>query len=121
MVEPAFQIPKIFSLRPSFKPDCELNINAPVASIKNNLYAAIPSDEAFIGDGKALLDASASWQAGRVHQGIKTFQHRQYMEEAGSSITHLWYALVSVLHKDEISFRGLWSKRGTDKMCKQKR
>ncbi|KAF8804065.1 hypothetical protein BYT27DRAFT_7170533 [Phlegmacium glaucopus] len=100
MGESAFRIPAIFSLKP-IKPD------------------SIPSDEAFISDSKTLLDASVSWQAGRVYQGVNTFQQRQHTEEAGT--THLWYTLVSVLHKDEISFKGLWSKMGIDKICKQRR
>jgi len=105
MGESAFRISNIFSLRPS-KPD------------------SIPSDEDFIMNGKALLDASASWQAvpGKVHKGVKIFQYQQHTENtAGSSTTRLWYALVSILHKDEISFRELWSNMGNNKLCKQKR
>ena len=83
-----------------------------------NPTPAIPSDETFIGDGNALLDASASWQAGKAHRDLKTFQHRQRTEEAGS---HMWYALVSVMLKEEISFEKLWSRMGNINMCEQNR
>ncbi|KAF8966064.1 hypothetical protein BDZ97DRAFT_716377 [Flammula alnicola] len=78
----------------------------------------IPPENVLISDAQAILEVSASWQAGKVHQNIKTFIHRE--SEGDQKSSNAWHCTVTEIQKDEISFSKLWSKLGKNKVRHQK-
>lgn len=71
----------------------------------------IPPEEDIIQQGTALLEATASWKAGKTYFGVVHTSSRGKLPGDGAS----WYCRTSEHKPSEITFDQLWDKLSHDK------
>lgn len=76
----------------------------------------LPDDAAILAAGKALIDSTPSWKAGKTyHKIVKTFHRPKHAEDGAP-----WHCRVSEHPASEATFDQIWSKLGADKALHEK-
>lgn len=76
------------------------------------LFLEIPSEDALITAGKALLDSTTSWKAGKAYHN-KTVQ--TYTTNSTSAGGSPWHCRLSEHSQDDFTFDEMWDHLGKDK------